>query len=166
MSTDIWRDAASERTLQTSARWTDGGPRLSDEAEMKPKSGKKRVPAAAARAVTSKPLLPDLPLEPRVRKILERAESGAPLNIRDLALEFHLSPAYLQKLFKHETGLRMGEWLNEQRLQRAALLLESSYLSIKEITHTVGYEHPSSFIRAFERRFTQPPARYRKRSAG
>jgi AraC-like DNA-binding protein len=108
----------------------------------------------------------NLPLEPRIRKILEKAESGEPLNIRDLAAEFHLSPAYLQKLFKHETGLRMGEWLNEQRLQRAAQLLECSYLSIKEITHTVGYEHPSSFIRAFERRFTQPPARYRKRSAG
>jgi AraC-like DNA-binding protein len=117
---------------------------------------KKTAPAVAA----------DLPLEPRVRKILERAESGEPLNIRDLAVEFHLSPAYLQKLFKHETGVRMGEWLNEQRLQRAVLLLESSYLSIKEITHTVGYEHPSSFVRAFERRFTQPPARYRKRSAG
>jgi two-component system, response regulator YesN len=127
-----------------------------NEGTMKPKPGKKTAPAAQAA----------LPLEPRVRKILERAESGEPLNIRDLAVEFHLSPAYLQKLFKHETGLRMGEWLNEQRLQRAAVLLESSYLSIKEITHSVGYEHPSSFIRAFERRFTQPPARYRKRSAG
>jgi AraC-like DNA-binding protein len=126
------------------------------EAAMKPKPGKKTAPAVPT----------DLPLEPRVRKILERAESGEALNIRDLAVEFHLSPAYLQKLFKHETGLRMGEWLNEQRLQRAAQLLESSYLSIKEITHTVGYEHPSSFTRAFERRFTQSPARYRKRSAG
>jgi AraC-like DNA-binding protein len=133
---------------------------------MKPKPGKKSRSAGPARAVPARPPLPDLPLEPRVRKILERAESGAPLNIRDLAAEFHLSPAYLQKLFKHETGIRMGEWLNEQRLQRAALLLESSYLSIKEITHSVGYEHPSSFIRAFERRFTQPPARYRKRAAG
>jgi two-component system, response regulator YesN len=111
-------------------------------------------------------LLPELPLEPRIRKIIERAEAGAPLNTRELAIEFRLSPAYLQKLFKHETGVRMGEWLNEQRLQRAAYLLENSYLSIKEITHTVGYEHPSSFIRAFERRFTQPPARYRKQSAG
>jgi AraC-like DNA-binding protein len=136
-----------------------------EEAMMKPKPGKKPGPAGAARAVTAAPCMPDLPFESRVRKILERAELGEPLNIRDLAAEFHLSPAYLQKLFKHETGLRMGEWLNEQRLQRAAQLLESSYLSIKEITHTVGYEHPSSFIRAFERRFTQPPARYRKRSA-
>jgi two-component system, response regulator YesN len=103
-------------------------------------------------------------LEGRVQKILRMAESGATLNIRDLALEFHLSPSYLQRLFKHQTGVRMGEWLNEQRLQRAAHLLANSYMSVKEIAHTVGYEHASSFIRAFERRFTEPPARYRKRS--
>jgi AraC-like DNA-binding protein len=132
---------------------------------MKPKARKPSGINAAAHAATPCHLLLELPVEPRVRKILEKAEAGAALNIRDLALEFHLSPAYLQKLFKHETGVRMGEWLNEQRLQRAAQLLENSYLSIKEITHTVGYEHPSSFIRAFERRFTQPPARYRKQSA-
>lgn len=100
--------------------------------------------------------------EERVQKILRRAESGTPLNIRDLAREFHLSPSYLQRLFKHQTGVCMGEWLNEQRLQRAAHLLRHSYMSVKEIAHSVGYEHPSSFIRAFERRFTEAPARYRK----
>jgi AraC-like DNA-binding protein len=101
-------------------------------------------------------------LEERVRKILRMAESGTTFTIRDLALEFRLSPSYLQRLFKHQTGVCMGEWLNERRLQRAAYLLANSYMSVKEIAHTVGYEHPSSFIRAFERRFTQAPARYRK----
>ncbi|HYL83344.1 MAG TPA: helix-turn-helix transcriptional regulator [Candidatus Angelobacter sp.] len=101
-------------------------------------------------------------LEGRVQEILRRAESGAALTIRDLALEFHLSPSYLQRLFKHETGVCMGEWLNEQRLQRAAQLLANSYMSVKEIAHSVGYEHASSFIRAFERRFMEAPARYRK----
>jgi len=89
-------------------------------------------------------------------------ETGATFTIRDLALEFHLSPSYLQRLFKHETGVSMGEWLSEQKLERAARLLTNSYMSVKEIAHTIGYEHASSFIRAFERRFTQPPARYRK----
>jgi AraC-like DNA-binding protein len=101
-------------------------------------------------------------LEGRVQKILRMAESGTTLNIRDLALEFHLSPSYLQRLFKHQTGVSMGEWLSEQRLQKAAHLLANSYMSVKEIAHNVGYEHASSFIRAFERRFTQAPARYRK----
>jgi AraC-like DNA-binding protein len=100
--------------------------------------------------------------EGRVQKILRMAEAGASLTIRDLALEFRLSPSYLQRLFKHQTGTCMGEWLNEQRLQRAAQLLASSYMSVKEIAHTVGYEHASSFVRAFERRFALAPARYRK----
>src|SRR6202000_454228 len=109
-------------------------------------------------------LLKDSSLERRVLRIVEMVERGTTFAIRDLAAEFHLSPAYLQRLFKHETGICMGEWLSEQRLQRAAYLLSNSYLSIKEITHAVGYEHTSSFIRAFERRFARAPARYRKQS--
>ena len=107
-------------------------------------------------------LLRDNSLERRVLKILEIVKAGTTFAIRELAAEFHLSPAYLQRLFKHETGICMGEWLSEQRLQRAAYLLSNSYLSIKEITHAVGYEHTSSFVRAFERRFQQAPARFRK----
>lgn len=111
-------------------------------------------------------MLRDSSLERRVLKILEMVEAGTTFAIRELAAEFRLSPAYLQRLFKHETGICMGEWLSEQRLQRAAYLLSNSYLSIKEITHVVGYEHTSSFVRAFERRFQQAPARYRKQNEG
>jgi two-component system, response regulator YesN len=109
-------------------------------------------------------LLKDSALDRRVLRTLEQVEAGTTYAIRDLAAELRLSPAYLQRLFKNETGVCMGEWLSEQRLQRAAYLLSNSYLSIKEITHAVGYEHTSSFIRAFERRFLQAPARYRKHS--
>jgi AraC-like DNA-binding protein len=117
-------------------------------------------------AAVSLMLLKDNSLERRVLKTLEMVEAGTTFAIRDLAAEFRLSPAYLQRLFKNETGIRMGEWLSEQRLQRAAYLLSNSYLSIKEITHVIGYEHTSSFIRAFERRFRQAPARYRKKNEG
>jgi AraC-like DNA-binding protein len=115
-------------------------------------------------AAVSLLLLRDNSLERRVLKILDMVETGNTFAIRDLAAEFRLSPAYLQRLFKNETGICMGEWLSEQRLQRAAYLLSNSYLSIKEITHAIGYEHTSSFIRAFERRFQHAPARYRKQN--
>lgn len=117
-------------------------------------------------AAVSLLLLRDNSLERRVLKILEMVEAGTTFASRDLAAEFRLSPAYLQRLFKSETGICMGEWLSEQRLQRAAHLLSSSHLSIKAITHAIGYEHTSSFIRAFERRFLQAPARYRKQNEG
>lgn len=105
-------------------------------------------------------------LKGRMQKIRQMVESGATFSIRDLAIEINLSPSYLQRLFKHQTGVSMGEWLSEQRLQRAAHLLANSYMSVKEIAHTIGYQHPSSFIRAFERRFTQAPAHYRKQIDG
>jgi AraC-like DNA-binding protein len=106
-----------------------------------------------------------IPMERRVQRILEIVQSGTTYAVRDLAAEFHLTPSYLQRLFKHQTGICMGEWLSEHRLQRAQYLLSNSYLSIKEIAHAIGYEHTSSFIRAFERRFGQAPTRYRKQAA-
>jgi len=88
--------------------------------------------------------------------------SGAPFSIGDLATQLHLSASHLQRLFKHETGLRMGEWLITFRLQRAAYLLTNTYLSVKEIARSAGYEHVSSFIRAFERKYVLTPTRYRE----
>ena len=101
-------------------------------------------------------------LEERVQRILRTVESGNTFRVRDLALEVHLSPSHLQRLFKHQTGVSIGGWLHEQRLQRAAHLLANRYLSVKEIAYTIGYEHASSFVRAFGRRFAQAPAHYRK----
>ncbi len=100
----------------------------------------------------------------RVTKILETIESGRPCSVRGLAGEFNLSKSHLLHLFKRQTGVRLGHLLVEQKLERAAHLLKSSNLRIKEIACAVGYEHTSSFIRAFERRFTEAPRAYRHRS--
>jgi AraC-like DNA-binding protein len=98
------------------------------------------------------------------RRVLEMLESGVAYNISDLAARLHLSPSHLQRIFKRETGVRLGEWLIAQRLHEAAYLLANSYLSVKEIAGAAGYEHVSSFIRAFERRYVLTPTRYRERA--
>jgi len=126
-------------------------------------AGHQTTPDAAAQDafLVSLSLATDKSLDGRLRTVLQIVESGTAFSIRDLAYEVHLSSSHLQRLFKHETGIPIGEWLNEQRLQKAATLLTNTYMSVKEIAHTVGYEHASSFVRAFGRRFAQAPARYR-----
>jgi AraC-like DNA-binding protein len=84
------------------------------------------------------------------------------VNIQNLARELHLSVPYLQRLFKRQTGVSLSKLLNEQRLERAAALLADHGRSVKEIAYTVGYKHVSSFIRAFEHRFSKSPGRYRE----
>jgi AraC-like DNA-binding protein len=99
----------------------------------------------------------------RISNILQKIESE-PCKIHDLALEFNLSHSHLQHLFKEQTGVSLGHLLTEQRLHRAAYLLTHTNLRIKEIADVVGYEHPSSFIRAFERHFNQAPRLYRQQN--
>ena len=89
--------------------------------------------------------------------------SDSPQKIQDLAQECNLSESHLQHLFKESTGLGLGRMLTDQRMQRAAKLLGQTNLSIKEIAWTVGYEHTSSFIRAFERYFRETPRCFRRR---
>jgi AraC-like DNA-binding protein len=98
------------------------------------------------------------------RRALEIIASGAGYKISELASQFQLSASHLQRLFKRETGMRIGEWLIAQRLHRAAYLLTHSYLSVKAIARSAGYEHVSSFIRAFERKYSLTPTRYRARA--
>ncbi|HJZ73132.1 MAG TPA: helix-turn-helix transcriptional regulator [Vicinamibacterales bacterium] len=112
---------------------------------------------------------PDLPtderLQERVRKILEIVRSGRPCSVHSLAVEFDLSESHLQHLFKRQTGLRLGHFLIEQKLQLSAELLRRSNLSIKQIAYAVGYQHTPSFTRAFEHRFAESPWAYRKGSS-
>jgi AraC-like DNA-binding protein len=98
----------------------------------------------------------------RLRRILQIIESHPTRKINDLAVECNLSPSHLQHLFKQRTGLGLGQLLTEQRMQYASEFLAHTDLSIKEIAGSVGYEHTSSFTRAFERRFQQAPSYYRQ----
>jgi AraC-like DNA-binding protein len=101
--------------------------------------------------------------ERRLRQVVEVIELEPSCSIQDLAVRVSLSPAHLQRIFKRQTGIQLGGLLVERRLQKAAELLTLSNLSIKEIAHTVGYGHHSSFVRAFQRRFSQAPRQYRLR---
>ena len=101
----------------------------------------------------------------RLRKLLELMESEPRPRIQHWALTFKLSQSHLQHLFKRATGVGLGHALYERRLQRAAQLLRSTDMSIKEIAGAVGYRHSSSFTRAFEREFHRAPLHFRSESS-
>ena len=101
----------------------------------------------------------------RLRKLLHWMESNPRGNIREWALAFNLSNSHLQRLFKRATGMGFKRVLTEKRLLRAASMLSHTNLSVKEVAHAVGYEHTSSFTRAFERHFEEAPRHYRRRNA-
>jgi len=99
----------------------------------------------------------------RIRKVLQIIESNPAADIEDLASLVRLSNSRLGHLFKAQIGESLNSYLANLRLEKAAELLRSTEMQIKEITYTVGYNHASSFDRAFRKRFRSSPNRYRSR---
>jgi len=74
----------------------------------------------------------------------------------------NLSSSRLQQVFKEETGLPPARYLRLLRMRRACELLETSYLSVKQVMTRVGVADESHFVRDFKKTYGLTPARYRE----
>lgn len=84
------------------------------------------------------------------------------LTIDTLSTKFGISQTALKKEFRRLYGMPIHAWLQEQRLQQAALLLRETHLTVLDIAQEVGYSSTSQFSAAFQRRFDTTPGQYRK----
>lgn len=82
-----------------------------------------------------------------------------------IAEKLHISPSYLSRLFKKETGKTFIDYLKEYRLKKACELLINTNLRITEIAKTVGYDSYSYFNTLFSHFYGITPAQYREKGA-
>jgi len=80
----------------------------------------------------------------------------------EMAQWVRLSPSRFAHLFKAEIGTTPASYLKAVRLQTGRELLETTFLSIKEITSKVGFTQTSQFVRDFKKRYSLTPTQYRK----
>ena len=83
-------------------------------------------------------------------------------DVVQLAALVHLSPSRFRHLFKEETGVSIGQHLRERRLERAELLLRTTFLSIKKVSLEVGLSSTSRFVQYFKQKHRMTPTAYRK----
>ena len=102
-------------------------------------------------------------MDSRVQKVQEmmRENLDRELPLMELAQSVNLSPWRLCHLFRSDTGRPPIKYLRLLRLEAAKQLLETSVLSIKEITYKVGINDESHFVRDFKRLYGMPPSVYR-----
>jgi two-component system, response regulator YesN len=82
------------------------------------------------------------------------------LSPTEIAQSVHLSPSRVRQLFKKETQTSLGRYLRALRLERAKQLLETTFLSVKEVASSVGLNGVSHFVRDFEKAHRMTPGRY------
>lgn len=83
-----------------------------------------------------------------------------PLKVEDYAYLTGRSMSTFRRDFKAYFDITPQQWLKEQRLEKALLLLNKQEMSVTEVAYEVGYENISYFIRAFKDKAGLSPKQY------
>ena len=92
-----------------------------------------------------------------------REDVRGELSLTEFAQSVNLSVWRLCHIFKSDVGMPPIRYLRLLRMERAKDLLESSFLSVKEIAFQVGLNDESHFVRDFKSTYGYSPALYRSR---
>ena len=105
-------------------------------------------------------------MDPRVTRVIDLMEErlDTPVSLTDFAAAVNLSPSRMARVFKQHTGKPPARYLHDLRLARARVLLERTYLSVKQVMVCVGLHDPSHFSRDFRRAHGFSPSHLRQRS--
>ncbi len=101
---------------------------------------------------------------PLVQKVINHINLNldAPLSLKLLAEMCYISPSYLSNLFKQETGATLTDYINTQRVQRAAHRLQTTTSSISTIAECVGFLDVNYFTKIFKKAFGVTPTQFRR----
>lgn len=101
---------------------------------------------------------------PAVQKVMNYVNLNVaePLTLKSLAAMCFISPSYLSALFKQETGTTLIDYINTQRVNRAAQLLEHSSHAIAAVAEEVGILDVNYFTKIFKKTLGVTPTRYRR----
>lgn len=89
------------------------------------------------------------------------AEFLRALTIEDLARSAIMSRDHLRRTFKARFGLTPMAYLEECRMNQAALLLRETDKEVKEVAGDVGFKNANNFSTAFKRFHGVPPEVFR-----
>ncbi|MFI5807216.1 GlxA family transcriptional regulator [Streptomyces sp. NPDC051561] len=85
-----------------------------------------------------------------------------PIQLRDMAEQESMSVRTFTRRFREEVGISPGQWLTQQRVERARHLLESSDLSIDQVARDAGFGTAQSMRQHLQAALGVPPTVYRR----
>ncbi|MFI3169696.1 MAG: helix-turn-helix domain-containing protein [Faecalibacterium sp.] len=83
------------------------------------------------------------------------------ITLEELAQMVYLSPTYLSRIFREETGVAFSAYLNQVRINKAKALLHHDDLRLTDIAIGIGFEDQSYFTKVFKRLVGVTPLKYR-----
>lgn len=101
---------------------------------------------------------------PLVQKVINHINLNmdSQLSLKSLAAMCYISPSYLSNLFKQETGQTLTDYINTQRIRRAAHRLCTGTDGIAAVAEQVGILDVNYFTKIFKKVMGVTPTQYRR----
>lgn len=101
-------------------------------------------------------------------KLLRYIETNLhrPLTLEEMAEHIHMTPTYLCRIFKRETGLSPRRYVQKLRLEKAMERLACTDETVYAIAEQLGFESASYFARVFRAEQGMPPSVFRTMEKG
>ena len=96
----------------------------------------------------------------QVLKIIDR--EYASIGLAELAKRLNFNKNYLSNLIKTESGQTFTQLVNQRKLKKAQLLLQTTQLPIQEIALSVGFSNKTYFYEKYKETFGHGPKVERK----
>ncbi|MDO0927215.1 helix-turn-helix domain-containing protein [Streptomyces sp. TG1A-8] len=85
-----------------------------------------------------------------------------PIQLRDMAEQEAMSVRTFTRRFREEVGVSPGQWLTQQRVERARHLLESTDLGVDRIARAAGFGTAQSMRQHLQQSLGVTPTAYRR----
>lgn len=83
------------------------------------------------------------------------------LSLKLLSDTFHLNASYISTLIKNETNMTYSQYVTNLRIEKAKSLLQTTNMSLAEISELVGFNDYFYFIKKFKKETGVTPGHYR-----
>lgn len=93
---------------------------------------------------------------------IDKNYSDTELSLAKVADEIFITPVYLSKLFKQETGVNFLDFIHKVRIDKAKNYLLDSNIKVYEVSLLVGYSNEKHFSKKFKKYVGKSPSEYRQ----
>ena len=97
-----------------------------------------------------------------LKRASELLQSDYSLSVEEVAHRCAVSPSTLRNIFKSKLGASPAEYRTDMKLRRAQYLLESTSLTVSEISERLSFFDPAYFCKVFKERLGLTPGQYAK----
>lgn len=97
-----------------------------------------------------------------IKRYVAQNENKQPM-LMDFAKEMGMSPTYLSKLFKTETGMNFTDYVTGYKIEKSVEYMKTTNMNISEISYSLGYSNVETFSRVFKRVMQKTPKDYLKK---